>query len=280
MARIAVSITPRVGLRGGDRLRRPDGRRPLRLPARHRGAPRRPRAADPGPDRAAARTRRGRRRGRPGLRRTRPAADRSARRPRGRTMPERRAVGFGAAPRRAATGHGRPTDPSDRGRRARPDSTTTWPPRSCPERPVRGHKGTFGKLLVIAGSLDYAGAALLVCRAAGRAGRRPRDAGRARVAPAAVRRQGRRGDDDGPARGRRRGGRPGAGPRAHPRPRARRDRRRARAAARPRHGRARPRAARRARATTPAPIVLDAEALRSLATMDRLVGRAIAGRPS
>lgn len=39
-----------------------------------------------------------------------------------------------------------------------------------PERPVRGHKGTFGKVLVIAGSLDYAGAALLVCRAAGRAG--------------------------------------------------------------------------------------------------------------
>ncbi len=39
-----------------------------------------------------------------------------------------------------------------------------------PERPVRGHKGTFGKLLVLAGSLDYAGAALLVCRAAGRAG--------------------------------------------------------------------------------------------------------------
>jgi NAD(P)H-hydrate epimerase len=39
-----------------------------------------------------------------------------------------------------------------------------------PERPARGHKGTFGKVLVIAGSLDYAGAALLVCRAAGRAG--------------------------------------------------------------------------------------------------------------
>jgi NAD(P)H-hydrate epimerase len=39
-----------------------------------------------------------------------------------------------------------------------------------PERPVRGHKGTFGKVLVIAGSLDYAGAALLVCRAAGRSG--------------------------------------------------------------------------------------------------------------
>jgi ADP-dependent NAD(P)H-hydrate dehydratase / NAD(P)H-hydrate epimerase len=39
-----------------------------------------------------------------------------------------------------------------------------------PKRPERGHKGTFGKLLVVAGSLDYAGAALLVCRAAGRAG--------------------------------------------------------------------------------------------------------------
>jgi NAD(P)H-hydrate epimerase len=39
-----------------------------------------------------------------------------------------------------------------------------------PERPKRGHKGKFGKVLVIAGSLDYAGAALLVCRAAGRSG--------------------------------------------------------------------------------------------------------------
>jgi NAD(P)H-hydrate epimerase len=39
-----------------------------------------------------------------------------------------------------------------------------------PDRPKRSHKGAFGKVLVIAGSLDYAGAALLVCRAAGRAG--------------------------------------------------------------------------------------------------------------
>ena len=39
-----------------------------------------------------------------------------------------------------------------------------------PDRPVRGNKGTFGKLLVVAGSMDYAGSALLVCRAAGRAG--------------------------------------------------------------------------------------------------------------
>jgi len=42
--------------------------------------------------------------------------------------------------------------------------------RLVPERSKRGHKGSFGKLLVIAGSLDYAGAAFLVCRAAGRAG--------------------------------------------------------------------------------------------------------------
>jgi NAD(P)H-hydrate epimerase len=39
-----------------------------------------------------------------------------------------------------------------------------------PARSARGHKGVFGKLLVIAGSLDYAGAALLVVRSAGRAG--------------------------------------------------------------------------------------------------------------
>ncbi|HKY88750.1 MAG TPA: NAD(P)H-hydrate dehydratase [Candidatus Limnocylindrales bacterium] len=39
-----------------------------------------------------------------------------------------------------------------------------------PERPARAHKGTFGRLIVIAGSLDYAGAALLVAGAAARTG--------------------------------------------------------------------------------------------------------------
>ena len=39
-----------------------------------------------------------------------------------------------------------------------------------PVRDPHGHKGTFGRLLVVAGSLDYSGAALLVSRAAGRAG--------------------------------------------------------------------------------------------------------------
>ena len=39
-----------------------------------------------------------------------------------------------------------------------------------PERPARAHKGTFGRLLVLAGSLDYAGAALLATSAGTRAG--------------------------------------------------------------------------------------------------------------
>jgi hydroxyethylthiazole kinase-like uncharacterized protein yjeF len=77
---------------------------------------------------------------------------------------ERRAVGFGRTP---------PAGPADDPlasleglERLDDDVAATL----VPERPARGHKGTFGKLLVIAGSLDYAGAALLVCRAAGRAG--------------------------------------------------------------------------------------------------------------
>ncbi|MFV2062651.1 MAG: NAD(P)H-hydrate dehydratase [Chloroflexota bacterium] len=39
-----------------------------------------------------------------------------------------------------------------------------------PERDVRGHKGTFGRVLAVAGSLDYAGAALMAGSAALRAG--------------------------------------------------------------------------------------------------------------
>ena len=39
-----------------------------------------------------------------------------------------------------------------------------------PRREPRGHKGTSGKLLVVAGSIDYLGAALLTVRAACRAG--------------------------------------------------------------------------------------------------------------
>jgi hydroxyethylthiazole kinase-like uncharacterized protein yjeF len=42
--------------------------------------------------------------------------------------------------------------------------------RLLPERDVRGHKGTFGRVLVVAGSLDYAGAALMAGSAALRAG--------------------------------------------------------------------------------------------------------------
>ena len=81
-------------------------------------------------------------------------------------MADRRPVGFG---RRAEPGSGSP----DAGT-GLPEGTTRLDDESMarliPVREGRGHKGTFGKLLVIAGSLDYAGAALLVCRAAGRAG--------------------------------------------------------------------------------------------------------------
>jgi NAD(P)H-hydrate epimerase len=77
-------------------------------------------------------------------------------------MRETRPVGFG---RREAAG-----DASTAGAPGVPVVDDLAAARLLPERPPRAHKGTFGKLLVIAGSLDYAGAALLVCRGAGRAG--------------------------------------------------------------------------------------------------------------
>jgi NAD(P)H-hydrate epimerase len=82
-------------------------------------------------------------------------------------VPERGPVGFG---RRDVVADATPTGgdaPYPEGATKLDDDIVAG---LLPERPARGHKGSFGRLLVIAGSLDYAGAALLVCRSAGRAG--------------------------------------------------------------------------------------------------------------
>src|ERR687895_93807 len=42
-----------------------------------------------------------------------------------------------------------------------PSITQRWVARHLPPRPARAHKGDFGRLLVLAGSLDYPGPALL-----------------------------------------------------------------------------------------------------------------------
>jgi hydroxyethylthiazole kinase-like uncharacterized protein yjeF len=45
-----------------------------------------------------------------------------------------------------------------------------WVRRHLPDRPVRAHKGTFGRVLVVAGSFEFSGAGLLACLGAARAG--------------------------------------------------------------------------------------------------------------
>lgn len=54
-----------------------------------------------------------------------------------------------------------------------------WVAERLPARPARAHKGTFGRVLVVAGSIEYPGAALLTALGAMRAG-----AGLVRVATA------------------------------------------------------------------------------------------------
>ncbi len=85
-------------------------------------------------------------------------------------MPER-AVGFGrstggSATPTAGTGGG-PALPAVPGLIELGDDAAA---ALLPDRAERGHKGSFGKLLVLAGSLDYAGAAFLVCSSAARTG--------------------------------------------------------------------------------------------------------------
>jgi NAD(P)H-hydrate epimerase len=79
-------------------------------------------------------------------------------------MADRTPVGFG---RRDSGGSAATIEPSVPGAVTLDDAIASG---LLPERPKRGHKGAFGKVLVVAGSLDYAGAALLVCRGAARAG--------------------------------------------------------------------------------------------------------------
>ena len=263
MGRVAVSISHEARVRRGGRVRRPDRGRPVRVPARHRGAARRPRAQADGPVRAPARAPERRRRSRPPTR---------ARRTRHGTRRRRRPwltggpVGLRGRPERAAGG-GDGDSPcrtaSVQARRRDDRAADPGPRRARPQGHVRqaaGHRRA---------RWTTRGPALLVCRAAGRAGAGLVTLAVPGVAPAAVRGEGGRGDDDGAAGGRRRGGRPGARPRDDPGPRARRDGHRPRApAVAGDRGPAAPAA--RPRPTTSAgpPVVLDAEALRTLATAD------------
>ena len=81
-------------------------------------------------------------------------------------MADRGPVGFGRPDHPGGGGTGTATPPVE-GAELLDDGIASG---LLPDRDKRGHKGQFGKVLVLAGSLDYAGAAFLVCRAAGRAG--------------------------------------------------------------------------------------------------------------
>ena len=79
-----------------------------------------------------------------------------------------------------------------------------------PRRRRGAHKGDFGHVLVVAGSVGKTGAAVLAAGGALRGGCRPRDGGDARAVPAGRGRGARRGDDGaaaGDGRGRARRGR-------------------------------------------------------------------------
>ena len=128
MERIAVSITPRIGLRGRDRVRGPDGRRPVRLPARHRGAARRARAAASSPGSSAC--------GRP----PRPVGWRARH---GRSAAA--STGSGPVPERAPVGFGRRDAPRDGdSRRAGPRRSRPAPTKLDDDIVGRAHPGATG----------------------------------------------------------------------------------------------------------------------------------------
>ena len=96
--------------------------------------------------------------------RTLPASRRSStagRRPRG--SPRHRRGHRVDLPRAADGCRGRPGRPTGReltgDGRPRHDLTQRWVAAHPPPRPPISHKGTFGRVLVVAGSLEYAGAA-------------------------------------------------------------------------------------------------------------------------
>ena len=113
-------------------------------------------------------------------------------------MPERRPVGLRSAcatPRRRDAGRGTTERPWPEGAPKLDDDAGGRPAAGAPGARPQGLVRQAARRSPARSTTPARRCSS--CRAAGRAGVGPRDAGRARVAPAAVRGQGRRGDDDG-----------------------------------------------------------------------------------
>ena len=131
---------PRGGLCRRDGLRHPDRRRPLPLPARHRGPPRRPRAPHPRHASSGCGT----------LAETNGAAALASDAPSaGEANDDRAAAG---RVRAAGDGLGPGAPGCSEAERPWPEDVPKLDEETAiallPKRPARGHKGSFGKLLV------------------------------------------------------------------------------------------------------------------------------------